>query len=97
MNRTMNWMIGLAFIASVALFGACSKDEDKAKDTPAANTTPTPNNKMPTPKAPEVAAELADDDLPVETDFEESAAAEISAETFAKELAALEQEISSDQ
>lgn len=100
MNNAMKWMLGLAVSAALALSAGCSKDEDKKKqDTPKANNTK-PNkaqpSKMPTPTPPK-ATELADEDLPVETDFEDNAAKEITTDTFNKELEALEKEISGDE
>lgn len=97
------WFVtGIAALSLTALttLGACSKDdkkdENKGKAAPD-KTLPTPDiKKMPKPPtAP--GPEIVDEDLPIETDFEDEAEKSITAENFKAELDALEKEIDAEQ
>lgn len=82
----MKWM-KTAFLA-MALVGvaACSKDENKpAKQDPAATRQAAPE---PT---------YTDEELPVETDFEEEADREVTAENYKSELDTIEKEVGENQ
>ena len=98
MNKNIfTWIIAAVLFVSLGVVGACSKDKDKDKDNKTPTTQPAPDvTKKPTPPTP-AGPEIADDDLPVETDFEDEAESSITAENFMAELDALEKEISAEE
>ena len=94
-KKTMTWLIGALLCASLTLVGACSKDKKDDGDQGKTPTTePAPDGDKPPALTP---PEIADEDLPVETDFEEEAESQITADNFMKELEALESEITAEE
>ena len=94
------WILAALLSLSLATIGACSKKEEKKDDganKKAKPTLPTPNvKKQPATPTPPTGPEIADEDLPVETDFEEEAEKDITAENYKSILDELEKEISAE-
>jgi hypothetical protein len=77
--------------AIAAVFFAGCKD-----DKPATEATPAAPEAAPAPEA-EAPPELVDDVVPVQEDFEEAAAGEITPENYTAQLEALDKEIAEDE
>lgn len=92
-ENLMKWIVAGALACSMVAAGACSKSDkdDKGQATPATTAQQAPANTPNSQAAP--GPDISDEDVPVETDFEEAAEKEISAENYQQELDTLEKEI----
>lgn len=85
---------GILLAMALAAAGACSKAEDPG----ASQSSSAPAEDQAQAGDPAQAeAPIADEDLPVATDFEEEAAQQITADTYQGELEALEKEIAAEE
>lgn len=94
-HRLTTWIVTFIVFLAFGATAACSKDEAKDQDKGAKTPTtqPQPDKAKPPAPTPTEGTELADDDVPVETDFEDEAEKSITADNFMQELEALEKEI----
>ena len=81
------WIEAILLAAVLAGAGACTKAEDES-----AQPATTEEGAADGDQAP-----LADEELPVQTDFEEEAAAQITTDNYQAELEALEKEIATQE
>jgi DNA primase len=98
-TKTLTRLATAVALATVLWLPAgCSKsNEEQSQQPPASEKAPGANTAAPTPSQPATpAAEIADEDLPIETDFEERAEAEITQDNYKAELEALEAELAAE-
>jgi hypothetical protein len=91
-ENMMKWILSGALACSLIAFSACSKSEDgTGQETPATSAQQNPNNQPNNQATP--GPDIPDEDVPVETDFEEAAEKEITADNYQQELDKLEKAI----
>lgn len=100
MKRRIAMMLMAVALASA---GACGTTEDPARAPSAAAPGPasgqasdSTHDPAPGQDTAQAGPVIADQDIPVETDFEDEAAAQITADTYRAELDALETEIATE-
>ena len=91
-ENMMKWVIRGMLACSLIASSACSKSDTDDKGRPAPSSQQNQNDQPPT-RTTAAAADIPDEAVPVETDFEEAAEKEISADDYRQELDKLEKEI----
>lgn len=90
-------MTQIRILTALVLLAACSQEAAPAEPVPVPEPTPAPVAEVePPPVVPTPEPDPTPDELPIEQDFEEEVAVQITATNFRGELKKLEAEIASD-